>query len=341
MKPEEVNTEAISFANGDHSGDEPPKFYDKRTFMSFMPESINLVYSGFRAYIDKFRNYRSLKREFYRKVNYELDLERPRSYNEKIQWKKLNDRNPLLTVTADKFAVRQYLKEVLGEKAAQDILIPLYYVTEHPETIPFDDLPEKFVVKPNHGSQMHIIVRDKNKISREKIVGECRKWLHVYYGYYTYEWAYRNIKRKIIVEKLIEKKNGELPADYKFYCFHGKCRFIRVSSNRLGENSHTGYFDTDWKLINAGVPGYGYNHPFKKPDNLEKMMKLAEELSGPFDFVRVDLYDLENKIQFGELTHYEASGLARLEPESFDFELGSYWEIKPEYWISDQYIKRM
>ncbi len=301
-------------------------------FMSYMPQFFNLYYSSLKANIDRLNDSRQLKKEFFEKLKYELNLDSPRSYNEKIQWKKLYDRNPLLTVTADKYAVRSYLKSVLGEKSASELLIPLYHVTDKPENIPFGELPEKFVVKPNHGSQMHIFVEDKNQLPYELIIKECKRWLKVNFGFYTGEWAYRNIKRKILVEKMLETETGEMPLDYKLYCFHGKCKLIRVSGNRFGEEVLSGYFDTDWNLLPFGVPGYKCNHPYDKPGNLGEMISLAECLSKPFDYVRVDLYSIGKKTYFGELTHYEASGMGRLEPESFDFMLGQYWNIEPGYW---------
>ena len=303
------------------------------SFMSHMPWVVNRIYADFKAFADKLQNYKNLKSLFQKKMKYELNLASPLSYNEKIIWKKLFDRNPLLTVTADKYKVRSYIRQVLGEDKANEILVPLYYVTEKPESIPFNDLPEKFVVKPNHGSQMHRIVRNRNHINNDDIVRECKLWLKTHYGLYGYEWAYRNIKRMILVEKLLETNSGELPNDYKFYCFHGKCKIVRVTKNRFGSDIISGYYDTDWKLLQAAIPGNVSNKFFEKPAKLHEMINLAEKLAEPFDYVRVDLYNLGGRIFFGELTHYEASGLARLEPESFDFMLGKYWNIKSEYWI--------
>ena len=296
-------------------------------FMDHMPVSVNKLYSGMGAVRDRLNDYRDLKQEFYAKMNYELDLDYPRSFNQKIQWKKVNDRNPLLTVTTDKYEVRSYIKEVLGEKQGNKILIPLYHVTSKPEDIPFDQLPGKFVMKPNHGSQMHLMVRNKDEVTREQLINESNKWLKKNFGFYTHEWAYRNIKRKIIFEKLLETRQGKLPKDYKLYCFHGKCEIIRIVKNRFDREVFAGYFDTAWNLLNVEVPPFKANHYFEKPDNLKEMIRLAEQLSKPFDFVRVDLFNLNPELYFGELTHYEFSGFGRFEPESFDYLLGSYWHI--------------
>lgn len=305
--------------------------------ISKMPVVINRYYSEILFCFDKIQNFRRLKKVFRQKMNYELNLKEPRSYNEKIQWKKIHDRNPLLAKTADKYQVRFYLKDVLGQKHADNILIPLYFVTDNPTKIPFEDLPDKFVIKPNHGSQMHMIVENKNQISPDQIIKECRKWLKINYGFFNYEWAYRRIKRKIIIEKLLATKEGGLPLDYKFFCFHGKCRLIRAQLNRFNKEVLSGYFDTDWNLIPVSRPGYkNTEYPFEKPSVLDDMIKTAEKISGSFDAVRIDLYNCDNKIYFGELTHYDFCGFARFEPESFDFQLGKYWNLKPGYWFGEK-----
>ncbi len=314
---------------------------DEQTFMKKMPVLINRIYSNLKAYLDKLQNYKRLKNDFLVKMNYELNLDSPLSYNEKIQWKKIYDRNPIIAETADKFAVRSYLKKVLGEKQANDILMPLYHVTDNPEDIPFEDLPDKFVVKPNHGSQMHVLVTNKKQVSKDFLIGKCKNWLNVNFGFYSHEWAYRNIRRKIIIEKLLETTNGELPFDYKFYCFHGKCKHIRVTKNRFGRENISAFFDTDWNFISVNNSGYPkIKTPWDRPPNLSKMISLSEKLSMDFDFVRVDLFNCNGKIYFGELTHYEASGLARFEPESFDFKFGSYWNIEKKYWLKNSDLNK-
>jgi hypothetical protein len=318
-------------ANAKESGSK--KDPDRKTFMHYMPEYVNRAYSGLQGYSDRLRNYKRLRKNFLLNLNYDLNLNSPRSYNEKIQWKKLNDRNPLLTITADKYAVRSYIRASLGEKLAGELLIPHYYVTDRPENIPFDELPDKFVLKPNHGSSMHRIVKDKYEVSQDTIISECKKWLKVNFGYYSHEWAYRNIKRKIIVEKLLESKNGVLPLDFKLFCFHGKCKCIGVLENRLGTGGNSAFFDLQWnrlpvRMFDSKLSGKTYD----KPSNLDQIVGLGEKLSEDFDSVRVDLYYCDGKIFFGELTHYHAAGFARFEPESFDFELGSHWKIDKDYW---------
>jgi hypothetical protein len=306
----------------------------KDGLMGYMPCWLNRIYADTKAGIDRYQNYKSLKNQFRQRMNYELNLDSPRSYNEKIVWKKLYDRNPLLPLTADKYTVRSFIKQVLGKEEAEKILIPLYFVTCNPSEIPFDKLPDKFVIKPNHGSMMHMIV--KGEKDTHGIIKICRKWLGHEYGLYNHEWAYRNIKKMIIIEELLETRSGDLPNDYKLYCFHGKCRAIRVTVNRFGKLIKTAFYDTLWNHIQARVPGRENAGGFCKPVKLEEMIGLAEKLSQSFDAVRVDLFNVDDdRLYFGELTHYEASGLSRFEPEAFDYQLGSYWNIIPGYWVSD------
>jgi hypothetical protein len=302
-------------------------------WMSIFPSGVNKFYADIKLIHDKLNGYKNLKSHFLEKVGYELNLESPRSYNEKIVWKKLNDRNPLIPVTADKFEVRSYVKNVLGRTDAKKILIPIYNVASDPSGIPFEYLPDNYVVKPNHGSHMHMVVLKNERKNIPAIRSLCRKWLKVNYGLFHYEWAYQEIKRKIIVEQLLLDNDGKLPLDYKLYCFHGECKYIRVSRNRLGREDHSAYFDPDWNHLPVSNPGYKVMAgTFTRPVNLEELVSTAEKLSEPFDAVRIDLYICNGKIYFGEITHYDGSGLARFEPEKFDFEMGSNWNVKPEYW---------
>ncbi|MCJ7656728.1 MAG: hypothetical protein MUO55_02975, partial [Candidatus Atribacteria bacterium] len=241
--------------------------------------------------------------------------------------------NPLLPGIADKYEVRSYIKKVVGEEKAKEILIPLLYVTYQPETIPFERLPSAFIIKPNHASGLYIIVEDGH-FNKEEIIKTCRRWLKTPYGLKKLEWAYQPIKRKIIVEKLLREDDGNIPNDFRFNMFHGKCKLISVSFDRMNKmnNRSTSYFDEKWDFLSVKNPTRPQGPKIRKPRNYEMMLELTEKLSEPFDYVRVDLYNLKGKICFGELTSYPASGTVKFEPQSFSFELGKYWKIKPEYW---------
>jgi len=296
-------------------------------------------YADIKLLLEKLSDYRRLKKKFYHKVGYELNLAHPQSYNQKINWKKIYDRNPLLTTTADKLAARKFAEDSLEIDEARRILIPLLYAGDNANKIPWRNLPDKFVVKANHGCRMHLIVNGDKYERKEEIIQTANKWLQTSHGLFHYEWAYRNIKPQIMIEELLETANGSLPRDYKCYCFNGQCKLIRVSENRFGLNELSAYFDQHWNLLPVHNPGYPSADNFDKPDNLLQMISLAERLSVRFDSVRVDLYNVDGKLYFGEFTHYDASGFARFEPESFDFELGAHWQITPGYWKKEIAVK--
>ena len=282
---------------------------------------------------ERLTGFPQLRMTFKKKTGYVLDLENPKSFNQKVCWKKIYDRNPLLPVVADKYRVREYLRSVLGTQEAERILVPLLYVTDEPETIPFDDLPEEYIIKANHGSGTNIIIEKGKPIDKEKVIARCNEWLNMPFGLFEREWAYQSIKRKLIIEKLIRDEVGELPKDYKFHIFHGRCQLIDILWDRFSERKRSlfdrswNYFDIGWKVRRWKKGGF-----IQKPDNLEDMIKLAELLGSPFDYVRVDLYSIKGQIYFGEMTHYPSGGFGAFDPQSFDFELGSKWQITPEYW---------
>ena len=277
-------------------------------------------------FLNKICNYKQEKITFYKHLGYPLNLINPQSFNEKTVWKKIYDRNPLLPVTADKYQVRSYIKEVLDEKRAEEILIPLLYVTDKPEKIPFEKLPSAFIVKANHASGRYIVV-ENGHYDKDEIIRTCHRWLNTPYGLEKMEWAYQPIKRKIVIEELL-LEDGKIPKDFKFDMFHGKCKRIRVVSNRINSRSSS-IFDEKWNFLSHKKPTRPQGPKFEKPKNFEIMLKLAERLSKPFGYVRVDFYNIKGNIYFGEFTHYPGSGRDRYEPhQSFDFKLGKYWKIK-------------
>jgi len=287
---------------------------------------------------EKLTGYRSEKKIFKKIMGYGLDLKNPLSYSQKVVWKKIYDRNPLLPIVADKYRVRQYLKDVLGERGAEKILIPLLYVTDRPATIPFDNLPEEYVIKANHGSGMNIIVEKTRPVDRKQIITQCRKWLSKPYDFQYHEWAHQKIKRKIVIEKLLRDENGKIPIDYKFLIFHGRCHEIQVIYERFADTS-VGWYAPEWNYLNIKGTGQWEKTAdyMEKPAHLNSMTALAELLGTPFDYIRVDLYLVNGRIYFGELTNYPASGRDLLAPVSHDFELGKKWKLVPDYWKHKNY----
>jgi hypothetical protein len=285
---------------------------------------------------EKILGYSSLKKNFKKRTGYELDLKDPKSFNQKISWKKVYDRNPILPIVADKYKVREYLENVLGAEESKKILIPLLYNTDNPESIPFDNLPDEYIIKANHGSGTNIIVEKGAHIDRQKIIDHCKNWLRQPYGLFKHEWAYQQIDRKIVIEKLLRDSNGELPKDYKFHMMHGECVMVQVNEGHFADkdNRKLTLFSKDWSKHNI----YWEFPPaddVECPKNFDSMLLLAEKLSTPFDYVRVDLYSLEDgRIFFGEFTNYPTSGHADVKPISFDYDIGSKWEISTNYWVN-------
>ena len=296
-----------------------------------------IILSNLRAYLTYFlniiSNYKLEKRRFLKVVGYKPNIKNPTTFSEKILWKKIFDRNPLLPKTADKYLVRTYVREILGEDIAKEILIPLLYVTDKPETIPLDDLALPYIIKPNHASGLNIIVKNGEN-NKKEIRRTCQKWLKAPYGLEKLEWAYQPIKRKIVIEKLLQDEDGNIPPDFKFRIFHGKCRSIRVITNR-GNNPYNCFYDREWNFIAKTMANSSPISMIEKPKNYERMLSLAEKLAVGFDYVRVDFYNIKGRIYFGEITHYPKSGLIKSKPGFSDSESGEHWKIKPKYWIEN------
>ncbi len=262
--------------------------------------------------------------------NRKLDLENPVTFNEKIQWRKIYDRNPLYTLCSDKYLVREYVKDKIGE----EYLVPLLLVTDRPEEINFSNLEIPFIIKLNNGCGKNIIVKDKKEVLESQTKKFCKSWLKEKYYIYSKEMHYKGIKSCIIIEKLLLDSNGGLPKDYKFHCFGGKVEFIHVVSSRSYGLRKT-IFDTRWKPLPfqnspvvGGRPLYKKEKALKKPRNLNEMLIIAGKLSEDFEYVRVDLYSIDGRIYFGELTFTPGAGFVPFVPDEFDYVYGKKWNLK-------------
>ena len=249
----------------------------------------------------------------------DLNLDDPQTYDDKIQWMKIFDATPLKTKLADKYLVREYVSEKIGEK----YLVPLLGVWDEFDEIDFNSLPNQFALKANHGSHMNIIVKDKKTFSREMAKKKFDYWMTMNYAFMgTFEMQYRDIPKKIIGEKYIEQSNGNL-YDYKFDCYNGAAKFCCIIGDRSTCGGYQAFIDLDYKKLNFTDKTYPiYEELPPKPENWDEMVRIANILSEGFAFVRVDLYSVQGKIYFGELTFSPANGLQRWEPKSLDKELG-------------------
>ena len=265
------------------------------------------------------------------KTGHRLNLTAPKRFTEKLQWYKLYYKNPLLIKCVDKGDVRDYVKS----KGLATILIPCYGVFDTYDEIKWNDLPNQFVIKDTlgGGGASVVLVKDKSQMDFETIKARLQRWtsLDPHKKGSGREWPYYNGKKhRIIIEKYMESEiKDEGLTDYKFFCFNGKCEFLYVMGNRnVGQSVNVSIYDRDFNLLPVLRVG---DRPFsaaKKPSNYDELLHVAEILSKDFPHVRVDLYDIDNAIYFGELTFFNASGYMKYEPDSFDYEIGNKLELR-------------
>ncbi len=276
-----------------------------------------------KGWFDRMPDEQFLRFQFRAQVGRWPDLEHPKTFNEKLQWLKLYDRRPEYTIMADKYRVREYIKEKIGE----EYLIPLLGVWDDPDEIDFDTLPEQFVLKCNHNSGKGLcICRDKNKLDFAKTKEELRKGLAQDYCLTGREWPYRDIPRKIVCEKYMEDfVTGEL-RDYKFFCFNGtpKALFVATERQKAGEEVKFDFFDTNYNHLHLRQGHPNAADIPEKPQKFETMKTLASKLSAGIPHVRIDFYEANGNIYFGEMTFYHFSGLVSFEPEEWDHIFGSW-----------------
>lgn len=250
-------------------------------------------------------------------MGYELNLKSPETFNEKLQWLKLFDRKPEYTVMADKYLVRGYIEEKLG----REYLIPLLGAWDNPDDIDFSSLPEQFVLKCNHNSGLGMyICRNRSDLNEKKVIAGLRKGIKQDYYLRGREWPYKNIPRKIICEKyMTDSPESRDFTDYKFFCFDGKVDCVMLCLERSSGDTKFYFFDRDWNLKRYNIRGKNAPEGFTlpKPDNIDKMFEIAAVLSKGLPFARIDLYNSEGQIYFGEITFYPDSGFdANLLPET-------------------------
>lgn len=265
-----------------------------------------------------------LKIKYYLKMGKRLDVNNPKTFNEKLQWLKINDQKPEYTNMVDKYLVRKYISNKIGE----EYLIDLLGVYNNFDEIDFNSLPDQFVLKPNHTSGDVFICKDKTSINFPQLRKQVNNWLKCNYYWVHREWPYKNIQPKIICEKFMVDDSGVELKDYKIMCFNGKAKCLFVGLNR---NSPTGlnvdFYDMNWNPLpfERHYPSSGKKIP--KPKTFDKMVTFAEKLAKDIPFVRVDFYEVNGKLYFGELTFYPGSGFEEFTPEKYDYELGSWLDL--------------
>lgn len=286
------------------------------------------VFFKYHLFSDRFY----IKRNFKLVFGYDLNLNQPETLSEKMQWYKLNYKNPLIIKCADKFAVREYVKKTIGEK----YLVPLVFHTRDYKEVKPENLPDyPIVIKANHTSGTTHFVRNKKEVDWHVIQTDCRWWLHLNYYYTDKEWQYENIEPRIVVEKMLTDGDGSIPSDYKLHCFNGKFEFLQVDLGRFGTHRRNLY-DKDWNLLpftfsmldkdrNPKTPN---GRRVECPKNLQLLIELAETLAKPFPYVRVDFYVIKDSMFFGELTFHHGGGYEQFTPDKWGLYYGNLIPLK-------------
>lgn len=264
-----------------------------------------------------------------------LNLMNPRYFDEKVWWLKLNNRDPLLTVCSDKYAVREYVTE----QGYADILIPLVDVYEKISDIDLDKYNDEVIIKCNHNSGGHIFYNKNNPLSDNELKYQLKR-LNFILKRNAYvlsrEWNYKNIKRKIVVEKVIRDKNGKLPLDYKFMCFDGEPKLLFLDLGVINPDQTYNHdyprniYDMEFNLLPVFESRPNAPYPVDRPKNFEKMVEIARVLSRPFPFCRVDLYNVDGQVYFGEITFYHGGGCNNIQPEEWDLKIASWIDLKSQ-----------
>ena len=278
---------------------------------------------------ESFKKYPEYKKQLIAKARTAgvvLNLDNPKTIQDKINWMKLYDSTPLKSKCADKVLVHEYCKEKLGE----DICIPIIKTYDKAEDIKWDELPDRFVIKCNHGSGMNIIVKDKSKLDKGAARAKLAKWMKEDFSFRNgYEMHYHAIKRKILVEQFMEDGHPDL-VDFKIFCFNGEPKLCLVIGNRSSKTqSYRNYYDMDFNFVNLSKTKNKNNPKIKdkKPEHFEEMKEYAKKLSEDFKFVRVDFYEIGGKVYLGELTFTPAAGLFNYTDKKKEIEIGNLLDL--------------
>ncbi len=299
----------------------------------------NKIKNGFRYIVDpefrllehtKWGFYDNLPDEAYIKkrfkvcMGYDLDLDNPKTFNEKLQWLKLHNRKPEYKLMVDKYEAKKYVANIIGEQ----YIIPTLGVWDSFDEIDFNSLPDSFVLKCTHDSGGLVIVKDKSKLNKKEAKKTLTKALKRNFYLSSREWPYKDVKPRILAEKyMIDSELNEL-RDYKFFCFNGIPKFYKIDTGRFS-NHHANYYDLNNNLLEIGETQFMPDHEHKliPPKNLQEMISLSKKLSEGQPFLRVDFYEANGKTYFGELTFYPNTGLGEFVYDNNDKMLGEWIDI--------------
>jgi hypothetical protein len=254
-------------------------------------------------------------------LGYDPDFRSPRTFNEKLAWRMLFDRNPLFPLTMDKIAVRDYV----AAKVGPELLIPLLGTWSRAADVSWADLPQRFVLKASHGWNMNLLVADKDAIDETAALKTADAWLRDNHFSETHEWGYRDIPPRLLAEEMLLDLHGDIPADFKFYVFGGRARLLRVHTGRFGDH-RTNFFGEDLQPLPIAQI-FPANPTYVLPPEARDMARIAERLGADFDFARIDLYLTRGRAWFGEITHYEGSACVPFNDPEHDRIIGDMWQL--------------
>lgn len=264
-----------------------------------------------------------LKLIYWVRIGKRLNLNTPTTFNEKLNWMKLNDRNPVYTDLVDKYEVRNHVKRLLGE----EYLIKLIGVYDNFDEIDFEKLPKRFVIKCTHDSGGIVICEDKANFNISEARRKINRGLKKNFFFHGREWPYKNVNPRVICEEFVETKDGYLPRDYKIFCFNGEPKFFYIVSDR-GRSAKMDCFDIQWNKYKLMQHYPNSDYDIEKPKNWDDMIRCAKILSEGLPHVRVDFYiDAKDRVLFGELTLLHFSGCEKFIPDSFDEYFGKMLEL--------------
>lgn len=276
-------------------------------------------------------HFKGMKDETYIKLMYralrgkKLNLKNPQTFNEKLQWLKLYNRKPEYTTMVDKYEVKKYVSDIIGE----EYIIPTLGVWDSFDDIDFDALPDRFVLKCTHDSGGLVICKDKSRLNKEAAKAKIDRCLQKNYYYLHREWPYKNVKPRIIAEQYMEDADTKELRDYKFYCFNGEVKLLLIASNRQNREKQTtfDFFDDKYNHLDLSWGNPYSEYPPEKPQMLDDMIELSKLLSQGMPHIRVDLYTANGRIYFGEYTFFDDAGFGEISPEKWDYTLGEWLKL--------------
>lgn len=269
-----------------------------------------------------------LKKMFKIWVGYDLNLSKPITYQEKMQWLKLHDRKDLYTIMADKIKMKDFVSQKIGEK----YVVPIIACWDSPKEIEVDKLPNQFVLKCNHNSGTGMyICKDKSSMRIGTIKKNLEKGMKEDYFTYAREWPYKNIERKVFAEKYLENNDGSEITEYKVLCFEGKAKLVELILNRFKGNATQDFYTPDWvktEIYENDIPPS--DNEFVRPENLSRIIELSEILAEGIHHLRVDWYEVNGKIYVGELTFFDGGGFSLFYPQKYNEIIGSWIQLESE-----------